>query len=414
LPTQFFYGWVIAIAAGLGLACGIATFVAATFPIFIGPIAREFGWSQGVAFNAPVVITVTTLLIAPWTGALVDRWGARRVIAIAFMFEALIVASFYWQGANPLSFYVRYCLLGALALGTTHVAFARLISLWFDRRRGLALGVALTGVGVGGAILPILSQTLIGSLGWRMAYLWLAAGLLLVISPLLLWLIRDTPSALGLSVDGNASDATGSAALAKSGFTLEVARRTGFFWLMLAAVLLMGIGIQSVMLHMKPLLETRGMSDMGSTYAQSAVFVGLIGGRLLAGWLMDRYFAPRVAIGFLLAALAGILLLTAGVSGVLAYLAALLVGLASGGEVDVIAYRNGRYFGLQQFSRIYAIFYATYSLGGGIGPRITAAIVDTTGSYAPALVLDFVLLLAAGLLLWFFPPFAKFSNPPDL
>jgi hypothetical protein len=92
-------------------------------------------------------------------------------------------------------------------------------------------------------------------------------------------------------------------------------------------------------------------------------------------------------------------------SGALAYLAALLVGLSSGGEVDVIAYLTSRYFGLLQFSRIYAIFYSLYSLGGGLGPRITASLVDSSGNYRSALSVDFALLAIAGLMLLGFPAF---------
>jgi MFS family permease len=408
MREKIFYGWVIALASGVGLACGIATFVAATFPIFVGPIAREFGWSQGDAFNAPLVITLATALSAAWTGALVDRLGPRKVVLWAFVAEALIVGSFYFQGPSPWTFYLRYLLLGTLALGTTHIAFARLVSLWFDRRRGLALGVALTGVGFGGIALPIVSQLLIQSIGWRHAYLWLAGGLLVFTLPFLGLLVRDSPQSMGLTVDGLPAS-NHAASSATGGRTLHAAVRGGLFWWMLLAVLLIGIGIQSVMLHMKPLLETRGMSAMGSTYGQSAIFAGLVAGRLLAGWLMDRFFAPRVALGFLVSALAGIVLLESGASGALAYLAALLVGLSSGGEVDVIAYLTGRYYGLLQFSRIYSIFYALYSLGGGIGPRITASLVDQSGNYSSALVLDFGLLFVAGLMLLRFPAFP----PPE-
>lgn len=406
MPQKMYYGWVIALASGVGLACGIATFVAATFPIFVGPISREFGWSQGIAFNAPLIITITIVIIGPWTGALVDRWGPKRMILGAFVFEALIVASFYFQGASPVGFYFRYFLLGALALGTTHIAFARLISMWFDRRRGMALGLALTGVGVGGVLLPISCQLLIEAVGWRVAYLWLAVGLLVLTLPMMALLIRDRPQEMGLNVDGLPASAQAAAA-ETHGQTLSAAVRTGFFWWMLLTILLIGVGLQSVMLHMKPLLESRGMSAMGSTLGQSAIFAGLVAGRLLAGWLMDRFFAPHVAVAFLLCALAGIAMLVGGAGGLMAYFAALLIGMSSGGEVDVIAYLNGRYFGLLQFSRIYSVFYSIYSLGGGLGPRVTASVVDSTGNYTAALLLDFSLLLIAGLMLLRFPRFPR-------
>jgi len=414
-PTPLFYGWIIAAASGFGLAFGIATVVAATFSIFVGPIRGEFGWTTSALFWAPLAVTLTAALCAPFVGGLVDRLGARRVILVSFVLEALVLASFYLMGSSLAGFYARYVALGALGLGTTHVAFARLITTWFDRRRGLALGVALAGVGVGGVVLPVLCQWLIGTFGWRLAYVGLALLVLFVTLPIMALTLRNTPAQMGLAPDGDvpgSERARAADAQAALGATLSEARHDRVFWQMLVTFLLVGISLQAMMLHLVPLLRERGVGAEAAAIAQSTIFAGLLAGRLVTGWLMDRYFAPRVALAFLVAPIVGIAMLALGANGAAAFVAAALIGVAAGAEVDVIAYLTSRYFGMRQYSRIYGTFYSMYSLGGGVGPLLTATAVDRTGGYASSLWTHIGILAVSALLLTTFPRFPQRAAAP--
>lgn len=406
-----FHGWYIAAASGVGLACGIATVVASTFGVFLGPIRAEFGWSQSEAFWAIFAVTLTSALLAPVVGGFVDRVGARRVILASFVCEALILASFSLQTTSLATFYLRYIVLAILGLGTTHVAFARVISLWFDRRRGLALGIALAGIGVGGFLWPLLSQYLIQLYGWRNAYVVLALVIACVAIPLVAWVVRDTPEALGQAVDGDASPRAADAASPAAGVSLRQAARMPLYWLMLGTFFLIGVSVQSVMLHIVPLLTGRDMPPMLAALAQSMLFGALVIGRLATGWLMDHFFAPRVALAFLLAPITGIALLALGAGGTAAFAAALLVGLAAGAEVDVLAFLTGRYFGLKHFSSIYGTYFGTYSFGGGVGPLLTAAAVDATGGYGVPLWSHAGVLGVCCLLLLRFPRYAPRGAP---
>jgi MFS family permease len=132
---------------------------------------------------------------------------------------------------------------------------------------------------------------------------------------------------------------------------------------------------------------------------------------LVTGWLMDRFFAPRVALAFLIAPIVGITLLSLGASGATALVAALLVGLAVGAEVDVLAYLTSRYFGARHFSAVYGTFYGIYTLSGGLGPLFTARLVDTGEGYPVALAVHAALLAVAALLLLRFPPL---PTPPAM
>jgi MFS family permease len=407
---KLFYGWYVALGCGIGLACGLATVLTYTFGVFVTPLRQAFGWSQTEVFTALFLSVLTITFVAPLFGLLVDRLGARRVILVGMIFEAALVASFYFQDANLLTFYLRYIALAVLGVGTTHIAFTRIIALWFDRQRGLALGVTLAGVGIGGFVWPLLTQWAISTFGWRSAWLVIAATIVVFGCTAILLVVRDSPQSMGLLPDGDAAgngkDRTADSGVS-SGLTLKQALATRHFWMMLVVFLLIGIGVTSVQVHLVPLLISRGVTPMRAANALSILAVALVFGRVAAGWLMDRFFAPRVAIAFLLGPIVAVGLLATGASGWLAFVAGILTGLAAGAEVDVTAYLVSRYFGIRHFSSIYAWYYSAYSLGAGLGPLATANAVDRFGGYNEILMVHAVLLLVATILLSQLPAFPQ-------
>jgi MFS family permease len=411
--SKIFYGWYVAMACGVGLACGIACVVTYTFSIFLGPLRQEFGWSQTDVFLGLTISVITVALAAPVLGTLIDRVGPRRMILSSIVLQALMIASFSQQTEALWTFYARFVLQTILALGTTHVAFTRVIALWFDRKRGLALGLALAGLGVGGFIWPPYVQWLIEAFGWRMAYVALAGTIFVVSFPVIALVVRNTPQSMGLQPDGDPTPPVGTApAGLPPGLTVAEALRSGTFWTMLVAFLLIGLSITSVQLSLVPLLVSRGVTPMLAATALSTVALALIFGRVAAGWLMDRFFAPRVAIAFLAGPIVAILLLAAGATGPLAFVAGLLTGLAAGAEVDVTAFLTSRYFGLRYFSSIYAWYYGAYSLGAGLGPFLTAGAVERLGGYTGVLYAHAVLLAISALLLARLGPFPRWEARP--
>jgi len=408
---KIFYGWYVAIACGLGLACGLASVITATFSIFLGPLRAEFGWTPSETFTGLLLVTAAVTIAAPFIGSLVDRFGAKRMILVGFLMEGAVIASFATQTESLPAFYIRYIALAILGLGTTHVAFARVISVWFDRRRGLALGLALAGLGLGGIVWPILSQWAITEYGWRTAYVIVALAVATVGILSIGLVVRESPESMGLRPDGDEQPKAVAGVLpataAQTGFTLSQTMRQGHFWLMLAAFLLIGLAVQSLILHLVPMLVLRNVDPMRAAQAQSLVAAALIVGRLVAGVLMDKFFAPRVAIAFLVGPVVGIILLASGASGTAAFIAGMLTGLAAGAEVDVTAFLASRYFGLKYFSRTYAWFYSAYSAGAGIGPLLTAQAVERFGDYTEILYLHAGLLVIAALMLSRLKPFPK-------
>jgi MFS family permease len=403
---RLFYGWIIAFASAFGIASGISVYLPTTTGLLVGPLGKDLGWSAPQVFLALTFATTSTVLVAPFIGNLVDRFGARSVIAVSFFIEALLIASFRFLDDDIRWFYARYAAFALFSTGTTAIAFSALISRWFDRRRGLALGIALGGLGVGGVFWSLLTQWLFERYGWRDAFPWLAAVVALVVLPILLLTLRDSPEAVGLKVDGaQAPPSAPTKPATPIGITLREALAAGRYWLILITFFLIACATYGVMLNLVPLLQKQGASASYAAAAQASIWSVLVFGRIVTGWLMDRFFAPRVALAFLIPPIAGIAMLAMGVNGPMAFVAAMLVGLAAGAEVDVMAYLASRYFGLKHFGAIYATFFSIYAIGTSAGPVFTAWIVARTGDYAPALWCLVASLCVSGVLLLRFPAF---------
>ena len=413
-PSKIFYGWLIALVAGLGTASSVGIFIPATIGLLIAPLAAEFQWTAKEIFLAPAFATTSTILVAPFMGAIIDKLGPRRVITVSFLIEALIMASFRYLDDSLWLFYARYLAFALLATGTTHVAFATLVSRWFDRRRGLALGIALAGFGVGGVFWSLVANALFKQVGWRDAFPAMALIILLVTLPIMYLIVRDSPQAMGLNVDGDAPkvDASGKVEMRAelTGMSLREAATTRQYWLMIVIFCLIGLSVQSVMLHMVPYLTARGESRETAVMIQASLWAVLVVGRISTGWLMDRFFAPRVGLAFLLLPIVGIGLLAAGASGPVALLSAMMAGLAAGAEVDVVSYLTGRYFGLKHYSLIYATHFSAYAFGIGLGPPGTAWAVERLGSYPPVFAILAAILIGSAMLMAMLPRFPESTS----
>jgi len=202
--------------------------------------------------------------------------------------------------------------------------------------------------------------------------------------PLVIALLHDSPASKGLEPDGEPATAASKAAT-PLGVDGATARRTPVFRALMIAFLILGVAIGGVMLQLVPILEDRGVARSDAAWVASVLAVGIILGRVVAGWLMDRYHAPYVAIAFLLGPIIGVSLLASGATGAMAAFAALCLGLAAGAELDVMAYLVTRYFGMRAFGALYGALYSMWTLGSGTAPALTAAVRDATGSFTPVL-----------------------------
>ena len=403
-PTLF-YGWVIAFAAALGTACSISVFLPSTISLLVGPLAHEFHWSPKAIFASIAVVAGATILVAPIIGGVIDRFGVVPVLVFSFLAEAALIASFKYLTGDIYLFYARYAALSILATGTTSIAYSTVLSRWFDKYRGLALGISLAGVGLGGFVWSLVAQYLFDRVGWRDAFPIMAGMIAITMIPLMLLTMRDYPAAMGLHVDGrgDARDAPSP----QAGLSVAQIFASAQFWLMAVSFFILAVVLYGVMLNLVPMLKMQGESVQAAAKVQAVQWIVIIVGRIATGFLIDRFFAPRVAIALLIMPLAGIAMFAVGVTGVNVFLAAMLVGVAVGAEGDMLSYMTGRYFGLKHYGMIYAVFYGLYGVGTGFGPTIIAAAVEHFKSYAPVLCGLCGLLVLTAVLLMMFRRFPK-------
>jgi MFS family permease len=393
-------GWWNVVAAFVGLGLSYAMFTVFVFGTLVQPLQAEFGWSRAEMSFALTITNITVVFGSPALGFLVDRVGVKRLLVPSIMLMGLAVAAMSLLQGNIWYFYLGFFAITFLGLGTLPLSYSRVLIAWFDRKRGLALGVALSGFGVGGALVPEVAATMTDLYGWRSAYQLFAIVVLLVSLPLALLVMKETPA------EGSAGQAENRPA----GFELSAgeAARSANYWLILASFFLVGIGITSILSHLVPMLTDRGMSYQSAARAMSVLAFALIFGRMLAGYLMDHFFAPYITAAFIVFGLAGgIVLLALGAVGPQAYVAAALVGLATGSEISEIAYIVGRYFGQAAFGLIYGIMFGAFQLGSAISAPLMGYYFDSHGDYIGALWGIVVLVLLGALLI------AKLSPYPD-
>jgi MFS family permease len=289
-----------------------------------------------------------------------------------------------------------------LATGTTTVPFARIISRWFDKRRGIALGIALAFTGIGGAVWSLGVQYLIGHVGWRNSFLVEGGFIAIIVLPVLLLAIRENPESMGFNIDGAPLDVTRLPAVPveKTGMTLGEAAKTRTFWMVAIAFFIIPFPIQSILVLLVPMVISQGISPQTAAAIQASLWMSMVVGRLGSGWLVDRLFAPRVAAALVVPAIIGIAMLSVGVNGAAVFLAAMLVGVSNGSEGNILPYLTGRYFGLKHYTSIFGTFFSCYALGSGFGGPITSMLVSKMGGYHdPLWILLACLFVGAAVLL---------------
>jgi nitrate/nitrite transporter NarK len=399
---KIFYGWWIILVAGIGLSVHSAPILGFTLGVFLKSLSQEFSWSRTQISLALTLSTLGMTLAAPFLGRLVDRFGARRVILPSTMLFGVGVLSLYFLSAHLWHFYAIFLFMGVVGSGTSPVPYSKVISQWFDRQRGLALGLALVGGSVGVAVMPSLAQALISSVGWRSTYVFLGLLTMGITLPVVGLFLTERPQLVGLWPDGEAKAA---ATVAKTrepepGFSSRKALHTVTFWVLVSAAFLISASFVGCLIHLVPLLTDRGISAQSAAFATSVGAGGALLARAGTGYLLDRFFVAHVAVPFFCGSALGILLLWSGATGGLAFVAAVLVGLGQGAEFDILPYAISRYFGLRAFGEIYGYTFAAVTLGGAVGPLVMGMSFDATGSYSLALIAFVVAsFTAAGLMI---------------
>jgi MFS family permease len=413
--SRVFYGWWVALTAAVGLVLNTATVVVFTFGIFAKAIGSEFHSGRASVSLAFTLHNLMAAICIPAAGRLVDRFGVRKVLLPFTALFALILISSSFISNAIWELYVFYVALGVVSGGAGAMPYTNVVSQWFDRRRGLALSVMMLGMGMGAIVMPSIAQRLVATFGWRHSYAIFGLAVLLVPLPVVATFLKEKPESMGLLPDGSAEAPTAARVVTGAeGLAVREAWHTREFRTLAGALFLVTASEHACFIHLPAILTDRGSTARTAAFVSSLFGVGLFLGRVGCGYLLDLFFAPRIAAFFFAGVALGAALLAISHATSLACVAALLVGLGIGAEVDIIGYLTTRYFGLRSFGEVFGWLWTVFGISGGLGAYLMGAGFDKTGSYTVALVGFFFAALLSTLLMTTLGPYryrVRISDP---
>jgi MFS family permease len=391
-------GWRVVGASAGCVFFSFASLLVYTFGIFLKPVALQFHWPREAVSLAFGLAAMGVAACSPAIGALLDRTAARRVIIPCFTVFGCAFASLSLLTPHIWHLYSVFIVLGIAGNGTAQLAYSRALSTWFTARRGFAFALLLSGSAVGAMVLPVIAQGLIGAVGWRGAFAVLGGAVLVIAVP------------LASRVKENSTAGAGAFERRLDGVSVAEGLRSWRFWILIVVLFGASLAQNGAITHMAALLTDRGVGVGAAALAVSSLGGATLLGRLGTGWLVDRYFAPRVSFILLAIAAAGTYLLAITHSASIGCLAAVMIGLGMGGEGDVTPYLLTRYFGLRSFSTLYGFTWTAYAFAGAVGPVIMGRAFDLTGSYQVLLTQLAVFTLGTAALMLLLPRYALTQN----
>lgn len=381
--------WWIVVATVLALIVGAGPINVFAFAVFMKPITGELHISRGLFSSALTLSATLSAIASPVFGWMIDRWGVRRCMLPALVLYMLSIAAFSLLQARPFALtYLIFAFAGLNAPVAGPIPYSTIIAQWFDRQRGLALGVGMAGVGLGVALMPQLAALLIVHAGWRTAYLGMAGAVILCAFLPVVLFVREPP---GFTERPRPGQSRG-AALNLPGAEVGAALRSWLFWGLGIAFFLDVIAINGTLTHIVALLTDRGLGLETATAAMSGVGLALLAGRVLSGWFLDRFWGPYVAIGFFVTPMLGLGLLMSHLAAAVPFIGAICCGLGIGAEIDLMAFFVSRYLGVRNYAKIYGTMFGLFGLGVGIGPSLSGFSFDRFHSYTPIFLVYEVML----------------------
>jgi len=389
---KVFYGyWIVAVTFLCLLVFSGGGFY--VFSLFARPLEIDFGWSRGQIMTGHTVLFAAMAGVSPFIGRLVDRYGARRVMSIGASVAGLgfLLLS---QMHNLWQFYAGYAIVGIGTAAMGVIPATTVVSNWFKKRRGTALGIMSIGIGAGGVVFPLLFGThIFPNFSWNTAYLVLALFMWILIPPVLL-VIKTKPADIGLYPDGiqSAEPSAEPQALPPASVSLspKMALSTPVFWLIAVSYLANGISTGGIMQS-----QVSHLMDIGFPLATGAtvlivVGVGSIIGKFGFGWLCDRIranYAWAISCGLMAAAIFMFMSVKSTTPLAMMWLYAIILGLGYGGWLPTMSMLTSTNFGLASYGTIFGMVALTQSIGISVGPLIAGRMYDTMNTYHWAFIL---------------------------
>jgi len=381
--NRIFYGWWIIAAAFLNLFFSVGI-VYYGFPVFYPAFVTSLGFTHAQVTQGFLIgFLVVGIPFGILAGIMVDRIGARWVIlaGIGFVGLPLILMGSMtrlWQ-------YELLCLAEVLGYALAGpIANQVLISHWFQRRRGRAMGYAYLGLGLGGAVAPSLANSLIHAFGWRHALEITGAGILIALFPVGIWITRSTPAEMGLVPDGTGLASIGPETRQSASVSVAAAVRTVNFWLILLGTTLVIGAVNAIIQHFILYLRNLGYSVTTASHFLSTVLVVSLAGRVLVGYIADRFQRKNTMALFYFLLGASIPLLLIASRPAAAWSFAVAFGFVLGADYMLIPLVTAECFGTTALGKLLALIIMAYTVGQWIAPWVAGRIFDSYHSYALA------------------------------
>jgi MFS family permease len=375
--------------AAIGISGGVTVLLLTVFNYFVEPMSHDLGLPRHEISAALSFHLVALIVTLPFVGALADRFGPRPVISLSALLFGLCLFGISMVPDDKRILYAAFAAAGVAGAGACQVTYTKTIVNRFDRFRGLALGIALTGVGVASIVLPAILRGVVAEHGWRAGFVVLAAiaigcGLIGSIS-------ADTRQ------PGDSSARPSRATT--SGDTVRTAVARPIFWLMAAGLFVHGLAFIGVVSHLSEAWREFGWATSAVPAFQAALGLAAIVGRIAGGAIMDRIRPNAVgSAAGVIGAVGLLILLTCEEGSAGPILAGVLLGLCSGVESDVASLLSSRYFGLARFAEIYALQAGAFMVGAATGPY-AAALIAEVADYRLVFLLAVAGFLASAVLL---------------
>ncbi|MDH6234518.1 OFA family oxalate/formate antiporter-like MFS transporter [Mesorhizobium soli] len=374
--SRIFYGWFVVAAAFVITFVGFGS--AYTFGSFVDAFEKTFGASRG---EVSLVFSLAGFLyfsLGAVSGPLADRWGARwlAVIGMIFVGMGLIFAG---RAETLVGVYLAYGLGIGIGIGFAYVPALGAVQRWFVQRRGLASGLAVSGIGVGTLAMPPLATALVANLGWRGAYSTLGV-LAIVVGSVAALLINDDPACRGLHPDGISPETAGPS-VTRAGLSVRQAVRTRRFAELYMACLIGSLGVFVPFVHLVPFAVDLGMSSTAAVWLMGAIGIGSTIGRFFLGGVADKMGRERFLVAMYLGMAGSLVIWALSATPLLLVIFALSFGLFYGGWVAVLPAVVADLFGSRSVGGIIGVLYTSVAIGTLIGPSSVGFIYDISHSY---------------------------------
>ncbi len=389
--SEFKHGWRVVLSSAIGIGLGMSPLPFYTIGVFAIPLTKQFGWGMDDVMLGLPIFTIAAIIMSPLIGLVADKYGVRKTVLGAVLLFGLTFVAFALNTGSKGLYLALWALLSITGAGTLPMTWTRAVNNWFHKNRGLALGVTLMGTGLFGAAAKLYASYLIENYGWKMAYLGMGALPLLIALPIAFVWFRDIHDK---RVAKRAADLKAEfpdlVTTETYGMSLGEAFKDKKFWLLALAFIPISFAIGGPIPNLEKMLSAKGFDFNQAVILASFLGYSVLLGRVIGGYLIDRFWAPLISFILLCApAISCYLLFQPEVSYSMALIAICILGFAAGVEYDILGFLVSKYFGMKYYSTIYGMLYSFFALGAGFGPYIFSRSFTRTGSY------DSILLYAA-------------------